>query len=58
MSKSYKRGNRIKYNLAQLDASGASHYYYGVTEEGLHGEWKPLVGSNGAAVAEEATAEE
>ncbi|NLT43633.1 MAG: transcriptional regulator [Anaerolineae bacterium] len=58
VSKSYKRGNRMKYNLAQLDASGASHYYYGVTEEGLHGEWKPLVGSNGAAVAEEATAEE
>ncbi|NPV09429.1 MAG: transcriptional regulator [Anaerolineae bacterium] len=51
--KSYKRGNRTKYNLTQLDESGATHYYYGVTEEGLHGEWKGLVGSNGASPAEE-----
>lgn len=56
--KAYRRGNRTKYNLAHLDASGASHYYYGVTEEGLHGEWKTLVGSNGPAVSEEGAAEE
>lgn len=55
--KSYKRGNRTKYNLTQLDESGATHYYYGVTEEGLHGEWKGLVGSNGASPSEEAVAE-
>jgi hypothetical protein len=44
--KSYKRGNRVKYNLTQLDESGRTHYYYGVTEEGLHGQWKALVGSD------------
>jgi len=56
--KSYKRGGRTKYNLVQLDAEGGTHYYYGVTEEGLHGEWKLLVGTNGLAVTEAVVAEE
>ena len=39
-----KGQGKAKFDLAQLDESGSTHYYYGVTEEGLHGEWKDLVG--------------
>ena len=51
MRKVHRRGGKAKYDLAQLDESGTTHYYYGVTEEGLHDEWKDLVGlqENGAS---------
>jgi len=38
--KTYKRGGKVRYNLAQLDPEGKTHIYYGVTEEGFHGEWR------------------
>jgi hypothetical protein len=38
--KTYKRGGKVRYNLAQLDPEGKIHIYYGVTEEGFHGEWR------------------
>ncbi|MHB0878693.1 MAG: RNA-binding domain-containing protein [Anaerolineae bacterium] len=44
LRKTHRRGGKAKYDLAQLDESGATHYYYGVTEEGLQGEWKDVVG--------------
>lgn len=44
--KTYRRGNRTKYNVAQQDSKGVTHYYYGVTDEGLHGGWKALVSSD------------
>jgi hypothetical protein len=39
----YRSSRKTRYNLAQLDEAGAAHYYYGVTEEGLHDEWKALI---------------
>ena len=38
--KTYKRGGKVRYNLAQRDPEGKVHIYYGVTEEGFHGEWR------------------
>jgi hypothetical protein len=38
--KTYKRGGKVRYNLAQRDPDGTIHIYYGVTEEGFHGEWR------------------
>ncbi|MGQ9552730.1 MAG: RNA-binding domain-containing protein [Anaerolineae bacterium] len=48
LRKVHKKDGKAKYDLAQLDESGGKHYYYGVTEEGLHGEWKSLVESGNA----------
>jgi len=42
----YKRAGRTRYDLAQR-GDGNIRVYYGVSEEGLHGEWKSLVGVNG-----------
>jgi hypothetical protein len=41
--KDYKQSGRRRYDLAQR-VNGKIRVYYGVTEEGLHGEWKSLVG--------------
>ena len=38
--KTYKRGGKVRYNVAQRDPEGTIHIYYGVTEEGFHGEWR------------------
>jgi hypothetical protein len=38
--KTYKRRGKVRYNLAQRDPDGKIHIYYGVTEEGFHGEWR------------------
>jgi PHP family Zn ribbon phosphoesterase len=38
--KTYKRKGKVRYNLAQRDPDGKIHTYYGVTEEGFHGEWR------------------
>ena len=45
LRKARKKAGKAKYDLAQIDESGTKHYYYGVTDEGLHGEWKVLVES-------------
>lgn len=42
--KGYKQSGQQRYDLAQRRADGAVRIYYGVSEDGLHGEWKPLVG--------------
>ena len=42
--KSYKQSGHRRYDLAQRSADGKIRVYYGVSEEGLHGEWKALVG--------------
>jgi hypothetical protein len=41
--KEQKRGNRRRYDLVQR-LNGQTRFYYGVTEDGIHGEWKKLVG--------------
>jgi hypothetical protein len=41
-----KRGKRARYDLAQRTPEGI-RVYFGVTEDGIHSEWKTLVGSDG-----------
>jgi hypothetical protein len=38
-----KQGKRERYDLVQKSAEGY-RYYFGVTEDGIHGPWKQLVG--------------
>lgn len=41
--KTYQRARKVRYNLAQRDVEGKIHVYYGVTEEGVHGEWRQFI---------------
>lgn len=41
--KQYKQGKRKRFDLAQKAAEGIK-IYFGVTEDGIHGEWRQLVG--------------
>jgi hypothetical protein len=45
--KEYKQSGRQRYDLAQRAGGGKVRVYYGVTEDGLHGEWKTMLGING-----------
>jgi PHP family Zn ribbon phosphoesterase len=38
--KTYKWEGKVRYNLAQRDIEGRVHIYYGVTEDGMDGEWR------------------
>jgi len=40
----YLRAGRPRYDLVQKDANGPVRIYYGVTDEGIHGSWKAVVG--------------
>jgi hypothetical protein len=40
----YQQGRRTRYDLVQRLPDGSLRVYYGVTEEGIHGPWKPVVG--------------
>ncbi len=42
--KRQNRGNYSRYDLVQRDADGNQRYYFGVTDDGIHGAWKKLVG--------------
>ncbi len=42
--KEQRRGTRVRYDLAQRQA-GKVRLYFGVTEDGIHGEWRRLVGA-------------
>lgn len=39
-----KRFGKVRYDLAQRLPSGGLRVYYGVTDDGIHGEWKKVVG--------------
>lgn len=41
----YQQGRRTRYDLVQRLPDGTVRVYYGVTEEGIHGPWKSVVGS-------------
>jgi hypothetical protein len=43
--KERKQGNRISYDLAQKTSEGIK-IYFGVTEDGIHSEWRRLLGHN------------
>ncbi len=45
--KKYKRAGRLRYDLVQRDSNGDLHVYYGVTDEGIHGRWRELLGGEG-----------
>lgn len=45
--KSYKQSGHQRYDLAQRTESKI-RVYYGVTDEGMHGEWRALVGMDDA----------
>jgi len=40
----YLRAGRPHYDLVQKGPNGDVHIYYGVTEDGIHGPWKSVVG--------------
>jgi len=42
ISKTYRRGGKLRYDLAQR-AGDKLFLYYGVTEDGIHGPWRQLV---------------
>ena len=42
--KKYNEGNHTRYDLVQY-LSGGPRYYFGVTDDGIHGRWKALVGA-------------
>lgn len=40
----YLRSGRPHYDLVQREPGGAMRIYYGVSEDGIHGEWRQIVG--------------
>jgi hypothetical protein len=40
-----RQGKNVRYNLVERTAKGY-RFYFGVTEDGIHGRWKSLVGSD------------
>jgi hypothetical protein len=42
--KEQRRGTRVRYDLAQRQG-GKVRVFFGVTEDGIHGEWRRLVGA-------------
>jgi len=41
----YQQGRRTRYDLVQRMGDGSLRIYYGVTDEGIHGPWKAVVGN-------------
>ena len=42
----YLRSGKPHYDLVQKDKAGVTHIYYGVSEDGIHGAWRTLVGEH------------
>ena len=40
----YLRSGRPHYDLVQREGDDGLRIYYGVTEDGIHGEWRQMVG--------------
>jgi PHP family Zn ribbon phosphoesterase len=45
LNSSRKQG-RSRYDLVQRDPDGQIHVYYGVSEDGIHGAWRDLIGED------------
>lgn len=43
----YKQGKKYRYDFIQR-AGSDYRYYYGVTDDGIHGPWKQVAGENGS----------
>lgn len=39
-----KRGNYNRYDVVQRNPKGGYRYYFGVTDDGIHGAWRRVVG--------------
>jgi len=39
-----RRQGRMRYDLVQRDIEGKLHIYYGVSDDGIDGPWRELVG--------------
>jgi hypothetical protein len=39
-----QRAGKLRYDLAQRQPDGSVRVYYGVTEDGIHGPWRKVVG--------------
>jgi len=44
--KKVHKGDAVRYDLVQRLADGDLRVYYGVTDDGVHGEWKNVVGGD------------
>jgi hypothetical protein len=42
----YLRSGKPHFDLVQKDRAGVCHVYYGVSEDGIHSEWRTLVGEH------------
>ena len=40
----HKRGKAVRYDLVQRTSKGF-RFYYGVTDDGIHGAWRQVVGA-------------
>jgi hypothetical protein len=45
--KKYKRAGKQRYDLVQRDEDSGLHVYYGVTDDGIYGPWRELLGTEG-----------
>ncbi len=43
--KASERAGKLRYDLVQRDSEGNLHFYYGVTDDGIHGAWRDLIES-------------
>jgi len=43
LNKSYRRAGRKLYDLVQRSIDGRMHIYYGVTDDGIHGDWRQFI---------------
>ena len=41
----YLRAGKPHYDLVQKDADGRLHIYYGVSDEGIDGPWRTVIGT-------------
>lgn len=41
--KSYQRARRMRYDFVQRDSANQLHVYYGVTDDGIHGDWRQFI---------------
>lgn len=48
-----RRAGKMRYDFVQRDADGKLHIYYGVTEEGIEGEWRHFLQEGGEPEAPE-----
>ncbi len=42
--KRYRRSGKRRYDLVRREPGGKMHVYYGVTDDGIHGPWRQVVG--------------